>query len=226
MPKRSKRYQKCRKQVDREEVHPLDEAVGILKSIGSAGFDESVEVAVQLGIDPRHSDQQVRGSVSLPNGIGKSLRVAAFAEGQAAEEALAAGADHVGGGDLIERVLGGWADFDVALATPEMMRQLGKVGRILGPKGLMPSPKNGTVRSDMAEAVQEFKAGRIEVRSDSGGNVHAPAGKLSFSKEALEQNIRELVEHLMRLKPQGAKGRYIKGIVVSSTMGPGIKVSV
>ena len=224
MPRRSKRYRSCRQQVDREKVYSLDEAVGLLKSVVSARFDETVEVAVQLGVDPRQSDQQVRGSVSLPNGIGKSLRVAVFAEGAQAEEARRAGADHVGSSELIERVEGGWTDFDVALATPEMMRQLGRIGRQLGPKGLMPSPKNGTVRSDMAEAVREFKAGKIEVRNDSGGNVHAPVGKLSFGKEALIENIQEVLDYLVRLKPQAAKGRYMESIVVSSTMGPGVKV--
>jgi large subunit ribosomal protein L1 len=212
--------------VDREKVYSLDEAVALLKAVGTARFDETVEVAVQLGVDPKQSDQQVRGSVSLPSGIGKSLRVAVFVEGQQADEARAAGAEHVGGSELIERVEGGWADFDVALATPEMMRQLGRIGRHLGPKGLMPSPKNGTVRSDIGAAVREFKAGKVEVRNDSGGNVHVPVGKLSFSNEAIVANIRELLDYVVRLRPQSAKGKYLESVVVSSTMGPGVKVAV
>jgi len=226
MSRRSKRYRECRRQVDREKVYSLDEAVALLKAVGTARFDETVEVAVQLGVDPKQSDQQVRGSVSLPSGIGKSLRVAVFAEGQQADEARAAGAEHVGSSELIERVEGGWADFDVALATPEMMRQLGRIGRHLGPKGLMPSPKNGTVRSDIGAAVREFKAGKVEVRNDSGGNVHVPVGKLSFSNEAIVANIRELLDYVVRLRPQSAKGKYLESVVVSSTMGPGVKVAV
>ena len=226
MSRRSKRYIECRGQVDREKVYPLDEAVAALKAVGTARFDETVELAVMLGIDPKQSDQQVRGSVSLPSGIGKSLRVAVFAEGQQADDARAAGAEHVGGSDLIERVEGGWTDFDVALATPEMMRQMGRIGRRLGPKGLMPSPKNGTVRSDIDVAVLEFMAGKVEVRNDSGGNVHVPVGKLSFSNEAIVANIRELLDYLVRLRPRSAKGRYLESIVVSSTMGPGVKVAV
>jgi large subunit ribosomal protein L1 len=212
--------------LDRQKAYALDEAVSLLKSFKSAKFDETVELSLELGIDPKQSDQQVRGSVSLPNGIGKNVRVVVFAEGEKAEQARAAGADHVGTTDLAQRVEGGWADFDVALATPEVMKIVGKLGRFLGPKGLMPSPKSGTVRPDIGQAVREFKAGKVEVRNDSGGNIHAPVGKVSFSKEALLQNIQEVLDYITRSKPPSSKGRYIKSAVLSSTMGPGIKLSV
>ncbi len=225
MAHRSRRYAEDRQQVDRERQYPLDEAIRLLKSLRPARFDESVEVAVRLGIDPRHSDQQVRSSISLRHGTGRTLRVGVFAEGEKAEEAREAGAEVVGGADLVERVEQGWMEFDVALATPDMMRRLGRLGRFLGPRGLMPTPKNGTVREDIGDAVREFRAGKLELRNDSGGNVHAPVGKLSFSDEVLRENIRELLDHLLRIKPPGCKGRYIQRIVLSSTMGPGIKVS-
>jgi len=212
--------------VDRHKVYALDEAVSVLKSQRPVRFDETVELAVELGIDARQNDQQVRGAVSLPNGIGRSRCVAVFAEGEKADEARQAGAEHVGGADLIERVQEGWSEFDVALATPDMMRQIGKLGRQLGPRGLMPSPKNGTLRDDIGQAVKEFKAGKIELRNDSGGNVHAPVGKLSFSAEALLENTRALLDLLVQMKPQRIKGKYFKTIVLSSTMGPGVKVGV
>lgn len=224
MAHNGKRYREAVRQMDREREYTLGEAIGLLKSARPARFDESVELAVQLGIDPRHSDQQVRGAVSLPNGIGKALRVAVFAEGEKAEQARQAGAEVVGGQELADRVGEGWTEFDVALATPDMMRILGRLGRVLGPRGLMPTPKNGTVREDIAEAVGEFKAGKVEVRNDSGGNVHASVGKVSFSSEALEQNVRELMEYLQRLKPAGCKGKYVRRAVLSSTMGPGVKI--
>ena len=224
MAHKGKRYREAIQQVDREREYELNEAIGVLKSLRPARFDETVELAVQLGIDPRHSDQQVRGSVSLPNGLGKTQRVAVFAEGEAAEAALKAGADHVGSADLIERIQGGWTDFDVALAVPEMMRLVGRLGRILGPRGLMPSPKNSTVRADIGEAVAEFKAGKIEFRNDSGGNVHAPVGKLSFATQALRENTEALLEYLQRLRPRSVKGRFFRKVVLCSTMSPGVKV--
>jgi len=226
MAHRSRRYLQCKQQVDRTRSYTLGEAVRLLKSLRTARFDETVEVAVQLGIDPRQGDQQVRSSVSLPHGIGKSVRVVVFAEGEKARQAREAGADEVGGAELIERVEKGWMEFDVALATPGMMRTLGRLGRLLGPRGLMPTPKNGTVREDIAEAVKEFKAGKVELRNDSGGNVHAPVGKLSFSEQMLEENVREVLDHLQRVKPSGCKGRYVRAVVLTSTMGPGVKVSL
>ena len=226
MAHRSKRYEQALAQVDREKHYPLDEAVALLKSLAPAQFDETIELAVQLGIDSKQSEQQVRTAITLPNGIGKSMHVVVFAEGEDAEHAREAGADEVGSDDLVERVEGGWTDFDVALATPPMMRKIGKLGRFLGPRGLMPTPKNGTVRPDIAEAVKEFKAGKIEMRSDDGGNVHCPVGKLSFSNEAIEENVREALEHLLRSKPMGVKGQYLGSVVLSSTMSPGVKIRV
>lgn len=226
MPSRSRRYEESRAVVDRMEVYTLGEALEKLKAMPPARFDETVECTVQLGIDPRQSDQQVRGSISLPHGTGKERRVAVFAEGPAAEEAREAGADIVGADDLIERVQDGFADFDVALAVPEIMGRIGRLGRFLGPRGLMPSPKSGTVRSDLGDAVREFKAGRIEFRNDSGGNVHVPVGKISFSIEALTDNVQALMEQLVRMRPTSTKGRYIRKICVCSTMNPSIQVQM
>ena len=226
MAHRSKRYEQALEQVDREKLYPLDEAVALLKSLAPAQFDETIELAVQLGIDPKQSEQQVRTAITLPNGIGKSMHVVVFAEGEDAEQAREAGADEVGSDEMVERVEGGWTDFDVALATPPMMRKIGKLGRFLGPRGLMPTPKNGTVRPDIAEAVKEFKAGKVEMRNDDGGNVHCPVGKLSFSNEAIAENVREAIEHLLRNKPIGVKGQYLGNVVLSSTMSPGVKIRV
>lgn len=224
MPSRSRRFNENTARVDRDQSYELREALELLKSVKTARFDETVDLVVQLGIDPRQSDQQVRGSVSLPNGLGKSQRVVVFAEGENAEAAREAGADEVGSEDLVERVQGGWTDFDVALATPDMMRTIGKLGRVLGPRGLMPSPKNGTVTADIGAAVGEFKAGKMEVRNDSGGNVHVPVGKMSFETDALIENIQALFDYLVRSRPPTLKGRYFHKVVLSSTMGPGIKV--
>jgi large subunit ribosomal protein L1 len=212
--------------VDHSRTYTLEEALQQLKAMPTVRFDETVECSVQLGIDPRHSDQQVRGSISLPHGTGKTRRVAVFAEGAQADEARQAGADVVGSDDLIELVQGGAVDFEVALATPEMMGRIGRLGRVLGPRGLMPSPKSGTVRADVAQAVREFKGGRIEFRNDAGGNVHVPVGKLSFSVEALAENVRALVDQLSRLKPPAAKGRYLNKVHVSSTMNPAFQVNL
>ncbi|MHC4479748.1 MAG: 50S ribosomal protein L1 [Planctomycetota bacterium] len=226
MAQRSRRYQESRQMVEAGRAYPLEEALELLKSMAPARFDETVECAVQLGIDARHSDQQVRSSIALPHGTGQERRVAVFAEGAQAEAAVEAGADFVGADEMIERVEGGFTDFDVAVATPQMMSRIGRLGRHLGPRGLMPSPKSGTVREDVGEAVAEFKAGRIEFRNDAGGNVHVPMGKLSFPTEALAGNVRALLEQLLRLKPAGAKGKYLRQICVSSTMNPAVQVSL
>jgi len=226
MARRSKRYRECRQMVDRTALYSVEEAVEKLKAMKHAKFDEAVELTVQLGIDPKQSDQQVRGSISLPHGIGKTLRAAVFASGEKAEEARQAGADFVGAEDLVEKVRQGWLDFDVALATPDMMRLIAPLGRILGPRGLMPSPKSGTVTQDIADAVKEFKAGRVEFRNDSGGNVHGTVGRLSFSTAQLVENVQAMVDCLLSLRPAKAKGRYLKKVVLSSTMSPGLRVAV
>jgi large subunit ribosomal protein L1 len=212
--------------VERGRTYELDEAIDTIKAMPPAAFDETVECSVSLGIDPRHSDQQVRGTISLPHGTGKSVKVAVFAEGPAADEAREAGADIVGAQDLIDQVQDGFMEFDVALAVPEMMSRIGRLGRFLGPRGLMPSPKGGTVRQDIAAAVGEFKAGMIEFRNDSGGNVHIPVGKVSFSAEALAENVRALVDQVLRMKPSASKGRYLEKVCIASTMGPGLQIAV
>ncbi|MEW6772008.1 MAG: 50S ribosomal protein L1 [Bacillota bacterium] len=225
MRKHGRKYQEARKQIDRNRLYEPGEALELVKQVAPAKFDETVEAAVKLGVDPRHADQQVRGAVVLPHGTGKTRRVAVFARGEKAKEAEAAGADYVGAEDLIARIQEGWFDFDVAIATPDVMGMVGKVGRILGPRGLMPNPKTGTVTFDITRAVGEVKAGKIEYRVDKAGIVHAPIGKVSFETEKLVENLRALVEALIRAKPAAAKGQYLKGIAVSSTMGPGIKVN-
>jgi large subunit ribosomal protein L1 len=203
---------------------PLADAIKQLKAFGTTKFNQTVEVSTNLGIDPRQSDQNVRGSVALPHGIGKSVRVAVFAQGENAEKATAAGADIVGGDDLATKIKGGFMDFDVALATPDMMGVVGPLGRVLGPRGLMPSPRSGTVTTDIASAVREFKAGKIEFRSDKGGNVAAPVGKLGFTEDQLLDNINTFLNHLRTVKPAAAKGTYIRTVTISATMSPGIRV--
>jgi large subunit ribosomal protein L1 len=220
----SRRCRENAAKVDPEKVYPLAEAFGTLKSLRKAKFDETVECAVRLGVDPKKSDQMVRGAVSLPNGLGKSVRVIAFAEGAAADQAKAAGAMEVGGDELAARIEGGWTDFDVVVAHPAMMRVVGKLGRVLGPQGKMPSPKSGTVTPNVGQAVKEFQAGKVEFRVDAGGNLHVPIGKLSFSPQALEQNARAFLDYVTSLKPSSAKGSYFRNISVSSTMGPGLKI--
>jgi large subunit ribosomal protein L1 len=226
MAKQSKRFQAAAKKVDPNKKYTVPEAVNILKTFDKTKFDESVEVVVKLGIDPKQSDQVVRGAVALPKGIGKSVRVIAFATGQKAEDAKAAGADAVGGDDLVAKVTAGWTDFDVAVAAPDMMRSVGKLGRILGPVGKMPSPKSGTVSENIGQAVKEFKAGKIEFRTDTGGNVHALVGKMSFSTADLQANIEAFLSHILSVKPASAKGTYLQKAVVSATMSPGIKLVV
>jgi large subunit ribosomal protein L1 len=220
----SKRYRALREKVKTVDPVPLAEAVRRLKSFSTTKFNQTVEVSTNLGIDPRQSDQNVRGSVALPHGIGKSVRVAVFAQGENAEKATAAGADIVGGDDLAQKVKGGFMDFDVALATPDMMGIVGPLGRVLGPRGLMPSPRAGTVTTDISSAVREFKAGKIEFRSDKGGNVAAPVGKLSFDEQQLIDNITTFLTHLKTVKPAAAKGTYIRSVTISATMSPGIRV--
>ena len=226
MSKRSKRYLESKKIVDSEKKYELKEAVKLLKSFKRAKFDESVEVAMKLGIDPKQSDQLVRGSVSLPKGIGRSLKVVVFAVGEKATIAKKAGADEVGAEELVKRVEGGWTEFDVAIATSDMMRLVGKLGRVLGPQGKMPSPKSGTVTDDIETAVKEFKAGKIEYRTDAGGNVHSIVGKVSFSDKDLEDNINAFVKHIVNSRPASAKGVFVEKISVSSTMSPGIMLEV
>ncbi|HTY73381.1 MAG TPA: 50S ribosomal protein L1 [Actinomycetes bacterium] len=224
MAKHGKHYTDASRRFDRDALHSSGEALDLVKSLASAKFDETVEVAVRLGVDPRKADQMVRGTVALPSGTGKDVRVAVFAAGEAATEARAAGADFVGADDLAAEVEGGMFDFDVAIATPDLMPQVGKLGRVLGPRGLMPNPKTGTVTTDVAKAVSDFKGGKVEYRTDRYGNVHVPLGKASFSPEALGANLRVVLEELERAKPASAKGRYFKRITLASTMGPGVKI--
>jgi large subunit ribosomal protein L1 len=220
----AKKYVEARKKIDREKRYEMDEALELLPQICFAKFDETVELALRLGVDPRHADQMVRGSVALPHGLGKSVRVLVFAKGEKEKEAQEAGADTVGAEDLIEKIQKGWLDFDKAIATPDVMGMVSKLGKILGPRGLMPNPKVGTVTFDIAKTVKEMKAGRVEFRVDKAGNLHVPVGKVSFGKEKLLENLNSLLDAVIRLKPPTSKGTYIKGMAVSTTMSPGIKV--
>jgi len=226
VPKRGKKYTEAAKRIERQRLYGPIEAVDLVKDLAHASFEETVELAVRLGIDPRKADQVLRGTVSLPAGTGKSVRVAVFAAGEAAEEARAAGADIVGSDDLVARVDGGFMDFDVAIATPDLMGQVGRLGRKLGPRGLMPNPKTGTVTADVGRAVTDFKGGRVEYRADarSRGVVQVPIGKVSFSREQLLTNFRAVFDELQRVKPAAAKGRYVRSVAMSSTMGPGVDV--
>ena len=225
MPKHGKKYQVAAKEIDRALFMEPGEALELVRKIAPAKFDETVEVAFRLGVDPRHADQQVRGAVVLPNGTGKTSKVIVFAKGEKHKEAEEAGADLVGAEDLVDKIQGGWLDFDVAIATPDMMGAVGKLGRVLGPRGLMPNPKTGTVTFDVARAVKDVKAGKIEYRTDKAGVIHAPIGKVSFEVEKLNENFSTLLDALVRAKPAAAKGTYLKGITVSSTMGPGVKIN-
>jgi large subunit ribosomal protein L1 len=224
MTKHGKAYADATKRYERDRAVSARDAIELVRSLAPAKFDETVEAAFRLGVDPRKADQMVRGTVSLPNGTGKSVRVAVFAAGDAAREAEAAGADIVGTDDLVARVEGGDLDFDVAIATPDLMGKVGKLGRTLGPRGLMPNPKTGTVTTDVGKAVQEFKAGKVEYRTDRNGNVHVPIGKVSFDTDALLDNYHAVLDELTRAKPAAAKGRYIKAVSAASTMGPGVKI--
>jgi len=222
--KHGKRYEAAATKVDPEELLSVAEAVDKVKALASAKFDETVELAVRLGVDPRKADQIVRGTLSLPAGTGTTVRVVVFAAGEPATEGREAGADEVGADDLIAKVRGGFLDFDVAIATPDLMGQVGTLGRVLGPRGLMPNPKTGTVTTEVGKAVAEFKAGRVEYRTDKFGNVHLRVGKVSFSKEDLVANIHAVIEEVARAKPSAAKGRYMLSVTISSTMGPGVKI--
>ncbi len=226
MPRTGKRYRAAHGQVDHDRQYEVAEAVGLLAAMPKAKFDETVEVSLRLGIDPKKSDQVVRGSISLPHGIGKELRVVVFAEGDKAEAATAAGAMEVGSAELAKKIQDGWTDFDVAVATPDMMKHVGKLGKVLGPQGKMPSPKAGTVTMDVATAVQEFKAGKIEFRNDSGANVAAPMGKRSFQPKQLEENVEAFLSHLRTLKPTAAKGNFVVRGSLSATQSPGISLKV
>ncbi|GGA53591.1 50S ribosomal protein L1 [Kroppenstedtia guangzhouensis] len=223
--KHGKKYQDALKKIDREQAYELEEALRLVKEVAPAKFDETVEAAFRLGVDTKRADQQVRGAVVLPHGTGKTKRVLVFAKGEKAREAEQAGADFVGEEDLVNKVSQGWLDFDVVIATPDMMGQVGKLGRILGPRGLMPNPKTGTVTFEVAKAVEEVKAGKIEYRADKAGNVHAPIGKVSFDTQKLAENFQALIDTLIKAKPAAAKGQYMKSATVSSTMGPGVAVN-
>lgn len=222
--KRSKAYRAAEEKIDAAQLYTAEEALGLAKSAASAKFDETIEVAMRLGVDPRKADQMVRGTVNLPNGTGKTARVLVFATGERAAAAAEAGADEIGADELIERVAGGYLDFDAVVATPDMMGKVGRLGRILGPRGLMPNPKTGTVTMDVAKAVTDIKGGKIEFRVDRHANLHFIVGKASFSAEQLAQNYFAALDEVLRLKPSAAKGRYLKKITVASTMGPGISV--
>jgi large subunit ribosomal protein L1 len=226
MKERSKRYKKAVEGLDLAKTYTVPEAAKLLKERSKVKFDESVELAIKLNIDPKQADQLVRGTFSLPKGTGKQVKVIAFADGQAAEGARAAGAIEVGGEDLAKKIEGGWADFDVAIAHPSMMRFVGKLGKILGPQGKMPSPKSGTVTPDVAKAVSEFRGGKIEFRNDQFGNIHALVGKVSFKEEDLTINVEALLEHVKAIRPAAVKGIYMSKAVLSTTMGPGIKLPV
>ena len=220
----AKRYEEARTKIDREKRYDMEEALDLLPQVTYAKFDETVELALRLGVDPRHADQMVRGSVALPNGLGKKVRVLVFAKGQKEKEAEEAGADVVGAEELIEKIQKGWLDFDKTIATPDVMGMVSKLGKILGPRGLMPNPKVGTVTFDVAKTVKELKAGRVEFRVDKAGNLHIPVGKVSFGKEKLLENVNSLLDAVIRLKPPSSKGTYVKGMAICTTMSPGIKI--
>jgi large subunit ribosomal protein L1 len=211
---------------DAEKSYPVEDALGLVKKFPGAKFDETVDMSLRLGVDPKHADQMVRGAIVLPNGIGKAVRVAVFAKGEKEREARDAGADVVGAEDLVERIQGGWMEFDSTIATPDLMGQVGRLGKVLGPRGLMPNPKLGTVTFDVGRAVREAKAGKVEFRVDKAGNVHVPVGKKSFALEQLAQNAMALLEAIVRAKPSASKGQYLRSITLSSTMGPGVHVDV
>lgn len=226
MVKKSKRMRALAEKVPGAEPMPLADAVGLLKSFDNTKFDQTVEVAIRLGIDPKQADQIVRGSVVLPNGIGKSLRVIVFAKGDKIAEAEEAGADEVGGPELAEKIKGGWTDFDACIASPDMMGIVGPLGRVLGPRGLMPSPRAGTVTPDVGKTVKEYKAGKVEFRNDSGGNVHAMVGKLSFESDKLVENIQSFIDLIQNMKPIAVRGQYMRGVAISATMAPGIRITI
>jgi large subunit ribosomal protein L1 len=224
MPNRGKKYKSARGKIDPSKRYDFTEGLQLALESSYARFDETVDLAVRLGVDPRHADQMVRGTVVLPNGLGKVVRVLVFAKGEKVKEALDAGADYAGGDELVDKIKEGWLDFDKTVATPDMMGQVGKIGKVLGPRGLMPNAQLGTVSFDVARVVQEIKAGKVDFRVEKTGIVHAPVGKVSFGPEKLLQNISTLIDTLLRLKPTAAKGTYVRGIAVSNTMGPGVQI--
>lgn len=226
MGQKTKRNREIDKLVDSHKVYSLVEAIEILKTCPPVKFDQSVEIAMKMGVDPRKADQNVRGTVSLPNGTGKNIRVLVFTNGEKIDEAKNAGAEYVGNDELLQKVLGGWTEFDAVVASPDMMRDVGKLGKVLGPRGLMPSPKAGTVTTNIAKAVTDLKAGKIEFKLDRHGVIHAALGKLSFDKSMLKENVSSLLNAISRAKPPGAKGHFFKSIALSSTMGPGLKIDL
>jgi large subunit ribosomal protein L1 len=224
MAKFGKKYQEAAKLIESNKLYTAEEAVDLVKKTATAKFDETIEVAVRLGVDPKYADQQVRGAVVLPNGTGKTKRVLVFAKGAKVDEAEAAGADFVGSDEIVAKIQGGWCDFDVAVATPDMMGTVGRLGKILGPRGLMPNPKLGTVTMDVTRAINEIKAGKVEYRTDKAGNIHVPIGKASFENEKLLANLKTIIDTLNKVKPAAAKGQYMRAVTLSATMGPGVKV--
>ena len=226
MAKAGKKYQDACKLIEAGKLYTPAEAMDLVKKTATAKFDETIELHVRLGVDPKYPDQQVRGAIVLPNGTGKSKRVLVFAKGEKVKEAEAAGADFVGSDEIVQKIQGGWLDFDVAVATPDMMGTVGRLGKVLGPRGLMPNPKLGTVTMDLQKAISEVKAGKVEYRTDKAGNVHVSIGKASFDAEKLQQNFQALIDTLIRVKPAAAKGQYIRSITVASTMGPGVPVQL
>jgi len=223
MTAKGKKYVEARKQIDREKKYEPEEALRLVKELSKRSFDETIELAVRLGVNTKHADQQVRGSVVLPHGTGKTVRVAVFAKGEKIKEAEEAGADFVGADELVAKVQEGWLDFDVAVATPDMMGSVGKLGKMLGPRGLMPNPKSGTVTFELEKAINDIKAGKVEYRTDKAGNVHVPLGKVSFDLDKLVENFNTIMDAIVKARPAAAKGQYVKSVTVSSTMGPGIK---
>jgi large subunit ribosomal protein L1 len=224
MRKRGKKYTAARAQVAVDRMYSIEEAIPLVQKVKFAKFDETVELTLRLGVDPKHADQMVRGTVVLPHGLGRTKRVLAIAAGDKQREAQEAGADIIGGEELVERIMGGWTDFDAVVATPDMMRAVGRLGKVLGPRGLMPNPKTGTVSLDIAKAVREIKAGKVEFRVDKTGIIHAPVGKTSFASDSLVANAHALVDSIVKAKPSAAKGKYLKSVTVSSTMGPGLRI--
>lgn len=223
MPKFGKKYQEAAKLVE-DKLYSMEEAIELVKKTATAKFDETIDVAVKLGVDPKYADQQVRGAVVLPHGTGKTKRVLVFAKGAKVEEAEKAGADFVGSDEIVAKIQGGWCDFDVAVATPDMMGTVGRLGKILGPRGLMPNPKLGTVTMDVTRAINEIKAGKVEYRTDKAGNIHVPIGKASFENEKLLANLKTIIDTLIKVRPAAVKGQYMRGVSLSATMGPGVKV--
>ena len=224
MSKRGKKYVESRKKIDRASRYDLEAGMALLKEGGRAKFDESVDMAIRLGVNPKHADQMVRGTVALPHGVGKEVKILVFAKGEKEKEAREAGADFVGAEELVEKITGGWMDFDKTIATPDMMGTVGKLGKVLGPRGLMPNPKVGTVTFDVGRAVKELKAGRVEFKVDKTGIVHTTVGRISFSADQLKENVMALMDTIIRAKPSSSKGTYLKSVAISTTMGPGIKL--